>query len=634
MKKLAVFLLSIMLMILIPANIQAQGELDITSDDITIDQPGTYSIDGKSQQTSNNITISENLDEVELTINNLIINSDDGPAIKVENGTTLTLILEGDSKLEGSDGYAGISVEAYLEGEKYIPEKSANLIIIGNGTLEAIGGDGTVGKGGGAGIGGDGFDGKQGNRFGTLQLNGGKINARGGSAYGANDSCDAGAGAGIGSGGAIGNTDWYSSGIIIIDGSKINSIGGKGQYVGGFADDYYGAGAGIGAGGANNTSSGVAVYNDISITIKSGYVKAQACEKFGEPYGMAAGIGGCSNGDSGEIVISGGVVYAYGGKGKSYFSGAGIGTGDNVSSNDKITIKGDATVYAFASDASAAIGGGSDSYINVEILDNANVYAYGGQYAAGIGSGFSAQAYGDSLPEFTIEIDTSGEVVAYGGSKANAIGHGQSPDDELKCNVIIGENVRDIKLFVKNNNEMSVAGITTNNELDSINTFTVKGDKTVYWSDVEYAHNNVYMFDGNQISKSEYTWEGNNEELRVLDGSEILLSIPYESEYRKDEHHWMVIFDDSSNDSKPDDPGTDPDTPNPSDPDQDNSSPSKPSSESKPQKVCDVNDLNCDGVITCEELLGKYWNWDEVSKSCIYTKQVVTDSIIVNTSTK
>ena len=75
----------------------------------------------------------------------------------------------------------------------------------------------------------------------------------------------------------------------------------------------------------------------------------------------------------------------------------------------------------------------------------------------------------------------------------------------------------------------------------------------------------------------------------------------------------------------------------PTDPDDDKPSSSKgdkPSSDNKPEKICDVNDLNCDGVITCEELLGKYWNWDEVSKSCIYTKQVVTDSIIVNTSTK
>ncbi len=50
-------------------------------------------------------------------------------------------------------------------------------------------------------------------------------------------------------------------------------------------------------------------------------------------------------------------------------------------------------------------------------------------------------------------------------------------------------------------------------------------------------------------------------------------------------------------------------------------------------QVYDPKDKNDDGVITCEELLGKYWNWDEASKSCIYTKQV-TDSIIVNTSTK
>lgn len=61
--------------------------------------------------------------------------------------------------------------------------------------------------------------------------------------------------------------------------------------------------------------------------------------------------------------------------------------------------------------------------------------------------------------------------------------------------------------------------------------------------------------------------------------------------------------------------------------------PSKPSSpSSKPDKTYDKYDTNKDGVVSCEELLGKYWVWDEGKKACVYSLD--SQGIIVNTATK
>ncbi len=53
---------------------------------------------------------------------------------------------------------------------------------------------------------------------------------------------------------------------------------------------------------------------------------------------------------------------------------------------------------------------------------------------------------------------------------------------------------------------------------------------------------------------------------------------------------------------------------------------------SKPDKTYDKYDTNKDGVVSCEELLGKYWVWDEGKKACVYSLD--SQGIIVNTATK
>ncbi len=60
---------------------------------------------------------------------------------------------------------------------------------------------------------------------------------------------------------------------------------------------------------------------------------------------------------------------------------------------------------------------------------------------------------------------------------------------------------------------------------------------------------------------------------------------------------------------------------------------SKPSKEpSKPSKpACDPYDLNCDGVVTCEEKYGEDWYWNEEAKACLVKDY---SGIIVDTATR
>ncbi|MBQ9550164.1 MAG: InlB B-repeat-containing protein [Lachnospiraceae bacterium] len=173
----------------------------------------------------------------------------------------------------------------------------------GNGTL-TINGAG----GGNAGIGG----GENGS-CGTLIINGGVINATGGSSHGV--------GAGIGGG--------YSGGggNITINGGTVTATGG--------GTDCYGA---AGIGGGDHGSGG-------NITINGGVVTATG--KYG-----GAGIGGGENGEGGTITINGGTVTANGNTSGDMF-GAGIGGGDNKSGN--VTINGGRIT------ANNGIGGGKNA---------------------------------------------------------------------------------------------------------------------------------------------------------------------------------------------------------------------------------------------------------------------------------
>lgn len=140
----------------------------------------------------------------DITISNLQITASGTPAIQVDAGATLRLTVEGENRLTGGSGFAGICVApAYDAQWHYDADASGKLYLSGDGTLGAMGGA----YGGGAGIGGNGEDQRGGDSvdFGLVCVTEnftGILDATGGAASVYKDGENAfGGGAGIGSGG-------------------------------------------------------------------------------------------------------------------------------------------------------------------------------------------------------------------------------------------------------------------------------------------------------------------------------------------------------------------------------------------------------------------------------------------------
>jgi hypothetical protein len=375
-------------------------------------------------------------------------------AITVDEGAELTLILEGENKLTGDGGYAGIAVMAsYDDDWNYSEELSAKLTIKGSGNLTAQGGDGYTGStiiktaGGAAGIGGNGqnfnndeYD-QQGVDFGTIIISEdftGTIRANGGKQSNTvfvyvnpnlSDAQGYGGAAGIGGGGTIRfygshtTNDWYIvCGRIIIENGTIITNENLGKE---------GVGAGIGSGSSHPESTSDTLYSDIIIKISGGTINSQG--------GIgSAGIGGGSNANGGTIYISGGTIDSQGGAGA-----AGIGAGTDGSFT-KIDITG-GTITSTATGGAAGIGGGRytsygwiygdtdgtrDKVAEINITGaNTIVYAYGGSQSsdlkggAGIGSGCPVANNTRSVA-MNISILDNATVYAYGGYHAQAIGYG------------------------------------------------------------------------------------------------------------------------------------------------------------------------------------------------------------------
>ena len=268
---LALFLVLLLLPVVVFASGGATA-IDFKGGSCTISADGAYTAAGDSG--GKTITVESGVD-AQLSISGLTIDSESGPAIYVEAGATLELIVNGENTLSGSAGFAGICVEpAYDDSWNYDAYASAKLYISGSGTLSVNGGDGDPNDafGGGAGIGGDGQD-IHGNGvdFGAVVIASdftGSIHAVGGDA----SKSEFGAGAGIGSAGGTntsysevhyGDTDGQVSkaGVISIsgEGTSVYAHGGTGH---GFSGDY--GGAGIGSGYPYQNSDSVAF--NISIT--------------------------------------------------------------------------------------------------------------------------------------------------------------------------------------------------------------------------------------------------------------------------------------------------------------------------------------------------------------------------------
>ena len=313
--------------------------------------------------------------------------SDDGHA------NLSDIIIYGGRVYGHSNGGAGIGAGAYDTSVK-------TNITIYDGLIEGSGGtDIYKGKFYGVGIGG-------GHKasFGSVNIYGGTVTAS------ASDES-----AGIGAGEEAPNGE----GVVNIYGGTVTAQGGA-------------RGAGIGGGDGRRLNE---------INIHGGEVYAYAGADGagiggGEGSGDPANLPGIDNfvGNSGNITITGGIVYAYGNKnyeGKNIDGyGAGIGSGQDGSVNN-ITITG-GTIYAYGGEDAAGIGTGEEysaEGINSGniIIAGGNVFAQGKGYGAGIGAGEEATCGLISIGGCRVEARAGGDCGPWSGSfGAYHEGHGAS----------------------------------------------------------------------------------------------------------------------------------------------------------------------------------------------------------------
>lgn len=278
----------------------ANGGIVINSD--TLERYNDATITGSS--TTNVIQVSGV--EATITIRNLDIqipNTDETstnwiPAIRLGNGAKLNLILEGKNTLKGGNMRAAIEV---LEG--------CTLTISGDGSLKATGG-------GGAGIGASRM--KNGS-LGTIEINGGNIEAYGGGMA-------AGIGGSVDSGNNIeGDVVVGGKGTIVINNGTVYAKGGHGRYKRDIRTVYGGAGIGGGAYGCVDRIE----INGGKVTAYGGYV-TDAGRRPGA--GIGTGGGGAKPIDKGkykygDIVINGGTVSAIAYNNEVYAIGIGVKPG-------------------------------------------------------------------------------------------------------------------------------------------------------------------------------------------------------------------------------------------------------------------------------------------------------------------
>lgn len=261
----------------------ANGGININSN--TLERYNNATITGSS---TNNVIQVIGV-EATITISDLDIqipNNDETstnwiPAIQLGNGAKLNLILKGTNTLKGGNMRAAIEV---LEG--------CTLTISGDGSLKATGG-------GGAGIGASRM--KNGS-LGTIEINGGNIEAYGGGMA-------AGIGGSVDSGNNIeGDVVVGGKGTIVINNGTVYAQGGHGSYNRDPRNVYGGAGIGGGAYGCVDRIE----INGGKVTAYGGYAK-NAGRRPGA--GIGTGGGGAKPIDKGkykygDIVINGGTVSA------------------------------------------------------------------------------------------------------------------------------------------------------------------------------------------------------------------------------------------------------------------------------------------------------------------------------------
>ena len=251
------------------------------------------------------------LDGVNIDTSKTGMTGRDQAALRTEGDGDVNIELDGDNYLKSSFASHAAGLNKGNSGTLTINDED------NNGKLEATGGYG------GAGIGG-GYD----SSTSDITITGGTITARGSNSAAGIGGGNHGNGSNITISGGV-----YAAGIGgELDGSNITISNGKVTAIGGDQ-----GGAGIGGG---------FWYSGSDITISGGDVEATGG-------GLAAGIGGGNGGNGSKINISGGKITAKGGTG-----GAGIGGGRSGTGSD-ITISGDAQVKSQGGTSNDYTGAGA-----------------------------------------------------------------------------------------------------------------------------------------------------------------------------------------------------------------------------------------------------------------------------------
>ena len=321
----------------------------------------------KDTASSHTVTINANgkNDKVEVTLKDVNIEANSGPALTSKGDVTLT--LKGENHLTGGNGgrYGGSGITS-----------NGSLTITGgeNDSLTAQGGSSA--DGGSGSYGGDGI----GSSSGGLTISGGTVNAAGGSgSYGGSGICS-------------------SSDDLTISGGTVNAAGGSGSYGG--SGIYSRGGLTIsggtitanGGGDGSNVRSGSGITSNGGVTISGGTVNAA---------GGSGSYGGNGIYSRSSLTISGGTVNATGRDGKDGYGGGGIwsGSGGLTISGGTVTANGgNSGSGSYGGDGIGSIGGDGICSSGIDLSGSLELTA-----KAGSPSGRVLSQNGDELDLNTIK---------------------------------------------------------------------------------------------------------------------------------------------------------------------------------------------------------------------------------------
>ena len=310
-------------------------EYDIANGDVSIgqDDSGVWSQQGGSDtsrdseititgsSTENTVTVGSNVTDATITLDGVDISSDKDAAISIGAGSDVTIELDGENKLQGGTGHAGLELNNKGDNGKPAKDTPGGSVTIKDengtsGSLTATGGNSAAGIGSGSR-----------GEAGDITIDGADVTATGGNTA-----------AGIGSG------DYGEAGdITITGGADVTATGGSSS-------------AGIGSGSYGEVGDITITDSDIDSTGGT----------------FAAGIGASSSSSTaGDITITGSTVDATGG-----YNGAGIGTGFNGTAGD-ITIT-DSDVTAAGGREGAGIGSGRGGTVHDITITGGNIVAKAG----------------------------------------------------------------------------------------------------------------------------------------------------------------------------------------------------------------------------------------------------------------